>query len=122
MQQRRKAGRKGDVGTAGGICHLKPWYNRCTVPVPGQAERSGVGHVVDIVPGEVAVGAILAVTGQRQVDQVGFNGLQDFVTKAPGIHYPGPELLDDHIGARYPFQDLLFSGLAPEIDTAHFLA
>ena len=50
--------------------------------------------------GEVAVRAVLAEPGQREIDEARVPGRQRFVVRPEALHHAGPEALDEHVGVR----------------------
>ena len=71
--------------------------------------------------GPIAVRAILAVSGKRNVNDILFYRFQVIITQSPGSHYPRAELFDNEIGHFYQFQDLFSALFLPKIDPFNLL-
>src|SRR5947208_14490818 len=75
----------------------------------GQESRDGVEF--DFVAGEVLVRTVLAVSGERTIDQLRVPHRETVVVGAEAGHDTGAELLDDDVGATHePTEDFLSFG------------
>src|SRR5580658_3519053 len=65
-----------------------------------EREHAGGRDVVEIVADHVAIGAVLAVAGDRAVNDLGVAQADAVVVDAQALGDAGTILLDDHVGAR----------------------
>ena len=65
---------------------------------PGESEQPVEPEVVHVVPGSAAVGAILAIAGDRAVDQTGVDLPQLLITDAQALHHAGAKRLEQDVG------------------------
>jgi hypothetical protein len=80
---------------------------RRTVLGPHDAQRPGHGNVVEIVPDQVLIGAVLAIPGNGAIDQAGVARLQRVVVYPQTLGHPGAEFFDNHVGRlRQPQEDV----------------
>ena len=69
------------------------WTGRAA-GLAGEAEQAVEAEVVHVVPGAVAVGTVLAVAGDRAVDEARVLGSQALVADAEAIEHAGAEALE----------------------------
>ena len=94
----RAAAEVGDLGRGG---------ERRAAALAREAEQPVAGEVVDVVPGAVAVGAVLPVAGDRAVDEAGVLRAQPLVADAEPVEHAGAERLEqDVVVADEPQQHL----------------
>ena len=68
------------------------------------------------MPRAVAVGPVLAVAGDRAVDEPGVLLAQALVADAEPVHHAGAEALEQHVGLAHEPQQHLAPGLGLEVD------
>ena len=101
----RGAGQSGDaVGVAAAAMHI-----------------ARHGQIVEVVSGPIPARARLAVAARRAVDDPLVDGPNGLVFDAEAVDHPGPEALDDYIGATGQRQERVSPviGLEVEQRTAH---
>ena len=77
---------------------LRAGLDRRAAGLAGQAEDPVQAQVVHVVAGAVAVRAVLAVAGDRAVDEGRVRLAQHVEADAELVEHAGPEALDQHVG------------------------
>jgi hypothetical protein len=62
-------------------------------------DQPAQGLVVDVVPGALAIGPILAVAADGAQNGARLSLAERLVTHAEAVHHPWPETLHDHVEA-----------------------
>ncbi len=108
VDHRRQHAHHRMAGTAGDVRHLERHRRRAGGLAAVVGGHAGDRQIVQIVAGPVPVGPVLAVAGNRAVDQPRVDRLKVFVAHAQAVHDPGAELLDDNVVLGHqPPDDLL---------------
>ena len=90
--------------------------DRRAVALAGQPEQPDEPEVVHVVAGAVAVGPVLAVAGDRAVDEPRVLLAQPLVADPEPVHHAGAEALEQHVGLAHEPQQHLAPRLALEVD------
>src|SRR5262249_56320081 len=73
-------------------------------------------EVVQVVAGTVAVGAVLAVPGDRAVDESGVGLAENVIADAEAIEHARAEALHQHVGRLRQFQQSFFSWFLLQVE------
>ncbi len=87
-----------------------------------ERQHTGVAQIVEVVTGDVALGPVLAVAGDRAVDDARVDRGDSFVIEAEPRHHARPELFDHHVGLFEQRHDLGLVGRVLEVEREGLLA
>ena len=101
---------------AADIRDLARCLHRRAIGVARQAQEAVEAEVVHVVPGAIAVGAILAVAGDGAVDEPRIALAQALVADAQAVEHARPKRLEQHVGVLREAQQHLSALLGLQID------
>jgi len=104
------------------VCDLAARLDRGAIGIAGQPPPPVQTEIVHVVPGAVAVGAVLAVAGDRAVDEPRVLLPQALVADPEAIQNARPERFEQHVGAAHEPQQHVSALLGLEIDADRSLA
>ena len=88
----------GGVAAGADIGKLCVRHDRIAMPVRRYGQQSGLGDVVQVMPGHIGPLSPLTVAADRAVDAFRICLPHGFVPDAETIHHAGTELFDDDVG------------------------
>ena len=111
LAQRGEDPERGHQRAAAEVGDLAAGLNGRAVGIAGEVEQPDPGQVVGVVPGSRRIRPVLAVAGDRAVDEPRVLLAQPLVADAEAVHHAGPERLEQHVGAaREPQQHVAAAG------------
>src|SRR5215210_4311668 len=116
LVQRGEDPGRGHQRAAAQVGDLRAGLDRRPARVPAQAEDSVQAEVVQVMAGAVAVRTVLAVAGDRAVDQRRIRLAQHLVADAQPLEHARPEALDQHVGGFGELQESLPSPLLLQVE------
>ena len=109
--------------TRSDIGNGNPDFHRLALGLARNAHHPAPALNNEIVAGQVLVRSGLAVAGNRAIDQPGILLFEMFIAQPQPCHFPGFEVLNQHITDANQTPDQLFAGIRLEIDgDAFFIA
>ena len=122
LAQRREDAEGGHQRAAADVGDLPRRLHRRAAAVAGQPEQADQAEVVHVVPAAVAVRAVLAVAGDRAVDQPRVDLPQAVVADAQAVQDARPERLEEDVGVAGEAQQHVAALVGLEIDPDRALA
>ena len=98
---RRKNADGAVLGAAGQVGDLHVGHGRAFAGQTGLVQHAGIAQVIQIMAGAVCIGAGLAVTGERGIDQLRVDGLKSVVATAQLTHDARAKGFQDHVSVFY---------------------
>src|SRR5688500_5047516 len=83
------------------VADLHSWQDRAPALFPDDAQDARVPDVVRVVTCYLGSRAVLAVTGDRAIDQTWIDRRQALVAEAEAVHHTRTERLDHHVEEPY---------------------
>ncbi len=116
LAQRHEDPDRGHQRAAAEVGDLARRLDRRPVALAGQPEQADEPEVVHVVAGAVAVRPVLAVAGDRAVDDPGVLLLEPLVADPEPVQHAGAEALEQHVGLAHEPQQHLAPRLRLEVD------
>ncbi len=122
LAQRRQDPERGHQRAAAQVGDLPRRLDRRAALVAGQSQQPVEPEVVHVVARALRVGAVLAVAGDRAVDEPGVLLAQALVADPEPLHHPRPKRLEQHVVLAHQPQQHLAPGVGLQVEPDRALA